>query len=181
MTGDDQQPAEVPVGAAGAPPVALIAFTEGSGRRWSVVNDNVMGGVSRSKLTVSPHGTGVFEGVVSLDFGGGFASVKADVGGENLSACSGLAWRVRGDGRRYQLRLYGDADTDGVAWVATFATHRDWSTMQQPFSAFRPTWRGRLVPDASPLNTGAISAVSLMIADRQAGPFQLELDWVRGV
>lgn len=45
---------------------------------WYGVNDTVMGGLSRSKLTISPLGYGIFSGHVSLANGGGFASVRCE-------------------------------------------------------------------------------------------------------
>ena len=44
---------------------------------WMVVNDDVMGGVSRSSVIISPEGNMVFNGNVSLKYGGGFASVRS--------------------------------------------------------------------------------------------------------
>ena len=44
---------------------------------WMVVNDNVMGGVSRSRVSIIPEGNMVFNGNVSLDYGGGFASLRS--------------------------------------------------------------------------------------------------------
>ncbi len=38
---------------------------------WRVVNDDVMGGVSRSKVNINPEGYMLFDGNVSLDYGGG--------------------------------------------------------------------------------------------------------------
>jgi hypothetical protein len=38
-----------------------------------------------------------------------------------------------------------------------------------------PSWRGRPVPDAPPLDTARLRQIGLMIADRQEGPFALAL------
>ena len=44
---------------------------------WMIVNDGVMGGVSESHLSLTSDGILLFQGNVSLDFGGGFASVRS--------------------------------------------------------------------------------------------------------
>ena len=44
---------------------------------WMIVNDGVMGGVSESQLSLSSDEIILFHGDVSLDFGGGFASVRS--------------------------------------------------------------------------------------------------------
>ena len=43
---------------------------------WQVVNDDVMGGVSTSRFSVT-NGVAVFRGEVSLENNGGFASVRS--------------------------------------------------------------------------------------------------------
>jgi len=45
-------------------------------RQWEKVNDVVMGGLSRSRITIDG-GTAVFQGEVSLENYGGFASVRS--------------------------------------------------------------------------------------------------------
>ena len=43
---------------------------------WLVVNDNVMGGISESNIKFSKNNTLVFQGRVSLENNGGFASFR---------------------------------------------------------------------------------------------------------
>ena len=43
---------------------------------WWVINDTVMGGRSSSSWQLSEHDIGVFQGSVSLENNGGFASVR---------------------------------------------------------------------------------------------------------
>ena len=147
---------------------------------WRSIDDVVMGGVSASKFHVAPEGLGVFEGTLSLERGGGFASVRSRPAQMDLSAYDGLAIRVRGDGKRYRLRLRADPEFDGVAYQVGFETQAGvWETMRFSFDRFRPTYRGRDVPDAPPLSLDTIMSFGWMIADKQAGPFRLEIDWVR--
>ncbi len=44
---------------------------------WMIVYDVVMGGVSECQLSLGSDETLLFQGNVSLDFGGGFASVRS--------------------------------------------------------------------------------------------------------
>jgi hypothetical protein len=50
-----------------------------------------------------------------------------------------------------------------------------------PFSEFVPTFRGRTVPGAPPLDLSRVVTVGLMISDKQAGPFRLEIAWIKAV
>ena len=44
---------------------------------WAAIDDRVMGGESQSRLRYDSRGHAVFEGVVSLERNGGFASVRS--------------------------------------------------------------------------------------------------------
>ena len=45
-------------------------------KRWVIVNDEVMGGISSSNLIIDSDGNGVFEGRISTAYNGGFASLR---------------------------------------------------------------------------------------------------------
>ncbi len=45
-------------------------------KEWVIVNDDVMGGVSKSNLTINKNSNGVFGGKISTAYNGGFASVR---------------------------------------------------------------------------------------------------------
>lgn len=147
---------------------------------WQSIDDVVMGGVSASAFRVGSDGVGVFQGVLSLERGGGFASVRSRPMAIDLSPYDGLEIRTRGDGKRYRLRLRTDPHLDGVAYQVGFqAGAGAWQVLRFPFERFRPVFRGRPVPNAAPLDTGNITSFGWMIADKQAGRFRLEIDWVR--
>ena len=146
--------------------------------RWRAINDDVMGGVSRGHLHME-HGIGVFSGETSLENNGGFASVRREPEAFDLSETAGLLLRVRGDGRRYQLRLRTDRLFDGGAYRALFQPAAgEWQQLALPWHEFEAVFRGRRLEDAPPFDPGAIQQVGLLIADRTAGPFRLEVDWL---
>jgi monofunctional biosynthetic peptidoglycan transglycosylase len=143
---------------------------------WSAVDDVVMGGVSSSALVASGGGTALFTGEVSLDNGGGFASVRSPSRRRALAGYQGLRVHCRGDGQRYKLRVRTSADFDGVAYQVPFATQAlVWSSADLAFVDFVPVLRGRVVPGAAPLDPAAILSFGFLISDRQAGRFRLEL------
>lgn len=99
----------------------LIDFSEPDAvLPWKAIDDRVMGGVSRSRLRHDPAGHAVFEGQVSFDNGGGFASLRNDrfsIGSPEVHA---LLLEVRGDGRRYKLNLRSDEAYDGINYQIAF-------------------------------------------------------------
>jgi NADH dehydrogenase [ubiquinone] 1 alpha subcomplex assembly factor 1 len=142
---------------------------------WAVVNDVVMGGVSRSHLEPCAGGA-AFTGVVSLDRGGGFASARTRPDSWSTAGARAFVLRARGDGKRYKLTVRTDDGFDGVQYQTGFTAHRDeWEDVTLPVEAFVPTFRGRRVPGAPPLDPARIRAFGLLISDGQAGPFRLEL------
>ncbi len=158
----------------------LIDFTDADRSQWYVINDGVMGGISQSVIRKTTRQTAVFAGDLSLENNGGFASVRADVGNQDLSAYSGLEIRVRGDGRTYQLRLRTNDGFDGVAYRAYFDTRDgEWLETTIPFSEFVPTFRGRTLGDQPPLDLSRIQQVAFMLSDKKPGAFSLEIDFVR--
>lgn len=141
---------------------------------WAPIDDRVMGGISRSRLRHDPAGHAVFEGSVSLERNGGFASVRsapADHGKADAQSC---ILEVRGEAKRFKLNLLTDSSFDGLNYQATFTPDPDgWQNLRIALAEFRPSFRGREVPGAPPLDPARIRQVGLMIAERQAGPFAL--------
>ena len=160
----------------------IVDFTQPDEVRWNIVNDGVMGGLSTSDLEPSGDGTGLFSGFVSLENNGGFASTRATFQSLDLSPYEGITLRVRGDGRRYQLRFRLDGSFDGVAYRAGFETRPGmWLEIDLPFERFQPTFRGRIPQEAGPLDPARIRQMSFLIGDKKQGPFSLEIAWVRSL
>lgn len=141
---------------------------------WSPINDGVMGGVSSSQLRHDPRGHAVFTGHVSLENNGGFASVRCrpcELGRYGVAA---YLLRVCGDGKRYKLNLRTDNGFDGINYQARFDPPASgWTTCRLACADFTATWRGKVVPDAEPLDTSKVRQIGLLVADRQEGPFEL--------
>ncbi len=146
---------------------------------WVAIDDRVMGGVSRSRLRLDPAGHAVFEGRVSLERNGGFASVRSGSGAHGTPGAEHCEIEVRGEARRYKLNLMTDDSFDTINYQAEFAPlGQEWHVVSLPIASFRATFRGHAVPGAPPLDAAHIRQAGLMIAGRQAGNFALE---VRGI
>lgn len=143
---------------------------------WTAIDDRVMGGVSTSRMTFHPDGHAVFEGVVSIDNGGGFASVRHPELRLGEVGTVGYRLQVRGDGKRYKFNLRMDAALDGVNYQALFQPPADrWVDLVLPLGVFSPRYRGQPVPNAPTLRPERVCQVGWMVADGQTGPFQLAI------
>ena len=161
----------------------LFSFEDDEGPdRWTIVNDGVMGGLSRSRILLSDERTAVFEGRLSLENNGGFASVRSRPEAMPTTGSSGLAVRLRGDGREYQLRIRTSRAFDGVAYRWNLKTTAgEWTTIEAPYRDFVPTFRGRVLRDVPPIEPAAIRQLGILIADKDETPFRLEIDWIKAV
>ncbi|MBK9140732.1 MAG: CIA30 family protein [Verrucomicrobia bacterium] len=145
---------------------------------WQVVNDDVMGGVSSSRF-LAEGDVAVFSGTVSLENNGGFASVRSSPGRWDLVGCQALVVRARGDGRRYKLTVRASTDPAAPLYQAAFTTTAGvWQEFRLPLESFVPTFRGRTLAGEPPLDPRRIVSVGLLISDKQAGPFRLEVAWI---
>lgn len=144
-------------------------------RSFRVINDGVMGGVSTSRLR-STAGAMVFEGEVSLENDGGFASCRGPVTFPAGSAA--LLLTVRGDGQRYKLTLKLDDSPGTAQYQAAFVARREWQTLRFVRSDFAVSLRGRPVT-APTLRFEDVRQLGVLISDRQAGPFRVELKAVQ--
>ena len=148
---------------------------------WQIVNDGVMGGLSKGNVEHTPHNIMHFWGTLSLDNNGGFSTVRSRGVDFDLSNDLGLLLRVKGDGRTYEARLDSTATFRGnaLSFLGKFKTKKDkWIQVKVPFEDFVASWRGRQFPDEV-LDTSAIRRVSVLLADKKPGPFDLEIEWIR--
>lgn len=144
---------------------------------WSVVNDTVMGGISRSTVTAGE--TVAFQGELSLEQNGGFASARAPLPPGGLPGVRALKLSLRGDGRVYDVTLRrSDVPLRAGSYRVQVQTQANAPTeVTLPLADFRPTAFGRPVPGAPALDTdlARIDTLGVLLADKQPGPFSLEI------
>lgn len=144
---------------------------------WMNVDDVVMGGVSDSAMQLTPDGTAVFVGNLSLENSGGFASVRTVLEQRNYAEFAGFRLRLKGDGKRYSFRARKDDRFDGVVYKFDFETAPgEWMEIDLPFAGFVPSFRGRTLADVPPLDSGNIAQIGFLISNRQEGEFRLEVE-----
>lgn len=142
---------------------------------WGAIDDRVMGGVSSSRLRHDPAGHAIFEGNVSLERNGGFASIRSTLAIRGKPGAQTCLIEARATGKRFKLNLLTDDAFDSINYQAGFDPDSNWRTLRIPLATFRATFRGREVPGAPALDPARIRQVGLMIAERQAGAFALEI------
>jgi monofunctional biosynthetic peptidoglycan transglycosylase len=149
-------------------------------REWQSVNDGVMGGISDGRFKITESQTLEFYGTLSLENNGGFASVRSRPRKLGLEAGDAIIARIRGDGREYTFNLYVPRPLTAFSYRASFKTTAgEWTEVRIPLEKFVATSFGRIIPNAAPLNPSEITSVGFLISDKKAGPFKLEVEWIK--
>ncbi len=149
--------------------------------QWITVNDNVMGGRSEGGPSFAD-GKLIFQGK-TVTQGGGFSSIRTKPTDYQLRNAKGIVLRVRGDGRTYKADIRTDKRRGGfsVAYRADFETNVDgkWQEVRIPFRKFQPTLFGQTLDGIGSVDPNKVQTLGLMIYDKKAGPFKLEVDWIK--
>lgn len=168
--------------------VLLIAFqnteaikmynfsTETNANEWRIVNDDVMGGISKSLLSITNEGFGNFSGRVSLAYNGGFASIQLDKSMKLSTDKKFVVLHIKGDKKNYEFRIKSDV-YQYQSYVQTFSTTGDWEIVKLRISDFYPQFRGRKL-NMSNFNFQNIEQCSFLIANKKEENFALLIDWI---
>jgi NADH dehydrogenase [ubiquinone] 1 alpha subcomplex assembly factor 1 len=149
-------------------------------KEWQTVNDGVMGGVSDGKFKITDAKTMEFFGTLSLANNGGFASVRSKAKKLAFEKGDTLVVKFRGDGREYMLNLYPNKQRVAYSYRATVQTKKDeWIEVKIPLDKFEATSFGNVVKNAGAINPAEINALGFMLGDKKAGPFKLDVEWIR--
>jgi monofunctional biosynthetic peptidoglycan transglycosylase len=140
---------------------------------WQIINDGVMGGLSRSACSVDASGLH-FHGFLSTANGGGFASVRAALAAP-IGYIAGVRMSVTGDEGQYQLRLRETGEPDTPAWRALFRTRGGPDSIEIAARQFEPVIRGRRVELDPGLEQRKIRHIGFMLTSRREGPFALSI------
>ena len=118
-------------------------FTNAPDRRWRLVTDQVMGGVSSRQVTFGRDPEHVhLTGRVSTDNNGGFVQVRRDLDPWPRDIKK-LALTVRGNGQTYYVGLrMTDAARPWHSYRASFNATPDWVEVAVPIAVFKPSHDG---------------------------------------
>ena len=161
----------------------VINFGEAGEESWYAVNDTVMGGVSSGSVTFDENSM-VFEGAVSTDNNGGFASVRSPQDETDLSMYSRVLIRMKTEGQPFSMVI-----ADNPLWYADqfkydiVAPDEEWNTIEILFEDFEEY----TIMTGYPEPTGAIMTsedaeaiihIELMSKQFEDGAFRLEVDYI---
>jgi NADH dehydrogenase [ubiquinone] 1 alpha subcomplex assembly factor 1 len=138
---------------------------------WQVINDSVMGGLTRSSARGGDEGV-LFSGTLSTANKGGFASIRSRLH-RPFRSLREVRLCCSGDGGRYQLRLRDSEDSSSAAWRAFFDTGAERRTVVLQTADFEPVVRGRRVVALPGLAERQLRLVGFMVTGDEPGSFAL--------
>jgi NADH dehydrogenase [ubiquinone] 1 alpha subcomplex assembly factor 1 len=144
---------------------------------WYTTNDTVMGGISNSSIQINKNGNGVFSGRVSTENNGGFAMVRLPVFKKITQQNSNIVLRVKGDGKKYQLRLKSKRN-QRYWYVQHFQTSKNWQEISLKIEDFYPSFRGYKL-QLKNFNAQEIQEVAILIGNKKDEEFKLEIDYIK--
>ena len=146
---------------------------------WFQLNDDIMGGVSSGKFSFFKHIL-TFSGKLSLENKGGFASIRSKTDAMNLHSVKKFKLRVRGDGKDYYFNISSSNFVADPGFQAKFKTEKgQWQEIELALNDFSPAFGSR--SSKSDLDMSKVKIMGLIISDKQAGSFKLEIDWIKSV
>lgn len=158
--------------------VTVFDFDKDSNpKSWFIEDDVVMGGRSDGHFYINDDFNGVFHGHVSLENNGGFSSVRHQLP-QTLDAgeYEKFVIRVKGDGKRYQLRIKNSKD-NYQSYIAYFETNGKWQLVEVPFREMKATHHGRMLN--MPNYPGKqLDEVAFLIGNKKEQDFKLEIDYI---
>ena len=147
---------------------------------WYIVNDDVMGGISKSYLSINQEKNLIFNGYLSLENNGGFASSRLSFNKETLTGIKSFKMRIKGDGNIYKLRLR--QNNRRASYSCDFKSLKDkWIEIDISLEDFKPSWRGYYYSDYPDLEIEEINSMGIQISDKQEGDFKLEIKYIKAV
>lgn len=148
-------------------------------QNWQVVNDTVMGGRSQSQVNYTANSV-VFEGQVSLENNGGFASFRSPYGHWDLTKYTTLtihyrskgfdmAWTMKDQRPYYMPSFKGDLPNTEGAWKTVKFNLRD----LEAYRLGEP-----LGYQLSNKELKQIIRMGFISNEKRAGDFELEIDTI---
>jgi hypothetical protein len=157
-------------------PVLFDFKSNDSLSKWIVVNDGVMGGLSKGKLIRTPEGYGKFTGNVSLANNGGFTSIRCNLPKTEASGTSKITFRIKGDGKDYQFRVRHHP-MGYQSYIYDFSTTGEWQTIEFSMNEMYPERHGRRL-NIPNFDKSAICEFTFLIANKRNEDFELLIDQV---
>ncbi len=144
---------------------------------WSIVNDGVMGGLSRGQLAFEDQHIR-FSGKLSLENNGGFSWMKSSRMNLDLSKFKNVRLKVKGEGRDYDFTLETQSGYSALYFKHTFQTRKaEWTIIELPLFDFQQKYFGRNTGESYD-NKLDVQRLGFLMNDKNSGAFQIDIAYI---
>jgi len=149
------------------------------GKKWQVINDGVMGGLSEGNAKLTENSI-LFKGEVSLDNNGGFSSLRRVFSSKDLSAFDEVKIRYKSSG----ISLAFTIAVSQRWYVPNYkmslpSTSSEWKTATMKLTDFRKHYIGK--PMNETLKKEVLSdivRIGFITDEKKYGDFEFEIDYI---
>ncbi len=143
---------------------------------WTIVNDGVMGGVSQSEMIINKDGNALFSGKISLDYNGGFASVRYNPKTIDIKSYKKIIIRCKGPANKYQIRAKSSSN-ERHSYIQYIEVSENWKEIEVDMASMYPTFRGYEL-DKPNYPKEMLDEFAILIGNKKQEEFTLEIDWI---
>ena len=149
------------------------------GQDWMIVNDGVMGGLSKSTAIFTKNSL-LFKGTLSLQNNGGFASIRSGKGKFDLSKYTTVKIKFRSTGRDFSLRFADSELYFKPNYKHNFSSSTgEWEIAELKMSDFKEYTMGQLSgATVSKDKLENIIRIGIILSDKKEGSFEIEIDYI---
>lgn len=147
---------------------------------WFVVLDGVMGGRSDGSITAAQNSV-IFQGSISLENNGGFASFRSEYAQFDLSPYKEVEIRYRSTGQDFAFTLNQYRRFYRPNFKAKLPkTDGDWTTVRLVWSDFNRYRLGTVLSGSlTEEDLQKVIRMGFISDEKRASPFEFELDYVK--
>ena len=149
-------------------------------QEWKLLSDNIMGGVTKSKIEYTNNSV-LLSGNISLDNYGGFSSIKTKYKSVDLSKYNGIKIKFKSTNQKFAFTLEDNQNWTQPNYKREFSSKKDdtWEEVIIYFKDFQEIvigeTTGNMMKSKSLKN---IVRMGIMTYEKKEGPFSLEVDYI---
>lgn len=143
-------------------------------RKWFVVDDGVMGGLSQGAIKLNDAENLDYSGTVRTENNGGFSSIRCSFNTVDASKFNFIVLKVKGDGKNYQFRIKDDK-FNRYSYITIFKTSVEWETIKIKLTDFYPSFRGNRLNRPN-YNGKQMEEIAILIGNKTKESFLIEIE-----
>lgn len=149
-------------------------------QEWVLLSDNIMGGVTKSKIEYTSNSV-LLSGNISLDNYGGFSSIRTKYKSVDLSQYNGIKIKFKSNNQKFAFTLEDNQNWTKPNYKREFSPKKDdtWEEMIIYFKDFQEIVIGE--PTGNTMKAKSLKNIvrmGIMTYEKKEGPFSLEVDYI---